>query len=149
MDNMAPLRLMNDRLGQALQAVVADLDDPQMAYAAPGVDTRPIGGLIVHAYSRLLGAANVAAGRPWPEEPPPPHSAAAALTLIEEMRSEVDLLLGALPAESLAGQITLPGGSHSARVDALVDGLQHGFLHAGRLAGIRAVGGFPITLDPS
>jgi len=149
MDNMASLRLMNDRLGQALQAVVADLDDAQLAYAAQAVDPRPIGALTAHAYSRLLGAAYLAAGRPWPEDPPPPHSTAAALTLIEEMRSEVDLLLSALPAESLAGLITLPRGGRSARVDALVDGLQYGFLHAGRLAGIRAVGGFPNTLDES
>jgi hypothetical protein len=147
MDHMAALRLMNDRLGQTLQAMIADLDDAQMAYAAPVVDTRPIGALAAFAYSRLLGASYVAAGRAWPDEAPPPHSTAAALTLIVELRSEVDLLLAALPAESLAGQITLPDGGHAARVDALVDGLRHGFLHAGRLAGIRAIGGFPVLPD--
>jgi hypothetical protein len=147
MDSMAALRLMNDRLGQTLQTLVADLDDGQIAYAAPAVDARPIGALAAHAYRRVLGAAYVAAGRSWPEDPPPPHSATAALTLIEEMRSEVDLLLAAVPAESLAGEIGLPGGERLARADALVDGLQQGFLHAGRLAAIRAIGGFGAPPD--
>ena len=52
-------------------------------------------------------------------------------------------LIAGLPDRLLETDVTLPWGQGVGALDALADGLAHGFGHVGALAGIPALGGFP------
>jgi hypothetical protein len=106
-------------------------------------DPGPIVDVAVHAYSSLLGLTSVACGLTWPADPPVPASSAELRATLDAMQARVADLLVALPAAMLEIEMTLPWGQRIRALDAIADGLAHGFEHVGHLGGIRAIGGFP------
>lgn len=124
MDVKTVLRALNRRAGATLTGVLAGLGDDQIAYRAPAIDERSLAEVALHAYGSLLGSASLVAGREWPADPPALGEAARLLASVDERRGRGDVL-------RIAG------------FDAIADGLEHLFAHAGNLGGIRAIGGFP------
>lgn len=143
MDAKMALLALNSRLGADLARVLLGVDDDRIFYSAPAIDARPIVEVAIHAYSTLLGAASTVAGAGWPSDPQPPASAAELLATIDAMRERVEELIYGLPDDTLGTDITLPWGQRVGALDAIADGLAHGFGHVGALAGMRAMGGFP------
>ncbi len=143
MDARVPLLALNSRLGADLARGLLGVDDDRIFYSAPEIDARPIAEVAIHAYSSLLGFTAVVAGAGWPSDPQPPASAAELLATVDAMRAEVGRLLAGLPEGVLETEVTLPWGQRIGALDAIADGLAHGFGHIGNLAGIRAIGGFP------
>lgn len=146
MDARVPLRALNRRLGADLARVLLGVDDDRIFYSAPEIDARPIAEVAVHAYNALLGCTSVVAGVGWPSDPQPPASAAELLATLDAMRARVDYLIAGLPdgpGGVLETEVTLPWGQQVGALDAIADGLAHGFGHVGSLGGIRAIGGFP------
>lgn len=134
---------LNSRLGADLARVLLGLDDDRVMFSAPAIDARPIAEVAVHAYGSLLGYTSVVAGAGWPSDPQPPASAPELLATLDAMRARVAELLAGLPEGVLETEVTLPWGQGIGALDAIADGLAHGFGHVGAIAGIRAMGGFP------
>lgn len=143
MEAKTALLALNARLGADLARVLLGVDDERILYSAPEIDARPIVDVAIHAYSSLLGFATVVAGLRWPSDPPPPASATELLATLSAMRERVAELIAGLPEGVLETEVLLPWGQRVDALDALADGLAHGFGHVGALAGIRAIGGFP------
>ena len=143
MDAKTVLLALNSRLGADLARVLLGVDDDRILFSAPAVDARPISEVAVHAYSSLLGFTSVVAGVGWPSDPQPPASATELLATLAAMRERVAELIAGLPDGVLDTEVTLPWGQRVGALDAIADGLAHGFGHVGALAGIRAIGGFP------
>ena len=107
----------------------------------------------MHATVILLGHALVAAGKTWSLEDYPldgwppklaqPDSAAALIATLDALLAQVDELVTSLPNGELDQEVTLPWGQQQAG-DALSAGLVHALTHVGGIAGIRALGGFPV-----
>lgn len=142
--NTQALRAMNDRLNTALRHVIEDLTDEQLLYRASPIDERPLEEVALHAYESLLGFAATVSGRPWPEAAVVPGKAADLIPQLNEMSLMVDEILAALPDGALEQEYTLPWGQQIKGLDALADGLSHGFVHVGNIMGIRAIGGFSV-----
>ena len=143
MDAHTALQAMNRRLGAALARVLLGVDDERIFFSAPVIDARPIAEVAIHAYSSLLGFTSAVAGERWPSDPQPPASAAELLATIDAMRERTNEMIASLAEGVLETEVTLPWGQRIGALDAIADGLAHGFGHVGAIAGIRAIGGFP------
>ena len=147
MDAKPVLLALNARLGADLARELLGVDDDRLLYSAPAIDARPISEVAIHAYHSLLGFTSVVAGLRWPSDPPPPASATELLATVDAMRERVAQLIAGLPDAVLETEIVLPWGQRVGALDAIADGVAHGFGHVGALAGIRAMGGFPTPSD--
>ena len=107
----------------------------------------------MHATVILLGNALVAAGKTWslkdypldgwPPRLPQPDSAAALVATLDTLLAQVDELVTSLPDGGFGHEVTFPWGQQQAG-DALSAGLVHALTHVGGIAGIRALGSFPV-----
>jgi hypothetical protein len=149
-DGRAALVAMNQRLGAALTVLVYDLDRQRLRARAPAIDARPLAVVALHAYAGVVEAATAAAATgAWPDDVSeiPPGEAletvADLLAALDGMRTRVDDLIVGLGEGALDRELELPWGERIRALDAIADALAHGFLHAGNIAGIRALAGFP------
>src|SRR5262249_24619364 len=104
------------------------------------------------AVTVLLGHIIVVAGRDWPAEdyspdrwPPKivrPASATELVATLDALLAQVDEAVSRLSDGDLDKDVTFPWGQQHAG-DALSAALTHALTHAGGIAGIRAIGGFP------
>ena len=143
----------NGRLKWWLHHTLSDLTPEQLQYSAPEIDDRPIAEVAMHAITILLGYATVVAGRDWSVEDYPldrwpprlarPASTAELVAALDARLSQVDELLSGLSDGELDNDVTFPFGQQQAG-DALSAGLTHALTHVGSIAGIRAIGGFPL-----
>lgn len=143
----------NGRLKWWLQHTLEDLGPEQLHYRTSLIDDRPIVEVAVHSVIILLGAALVAAGKDWSLEDYPldgwppklakPASAAVLVATLDALLAQVDELVTTLHAAELDREVTFPWGQQQAG-DALSAGMVHALTHAGGIAGIRALGGFPV-----
>jgi hypothetical protein len=56
-------------------------------------------------------------------------------------------LLASCDEKQLAATISLSWNEQSIALAALIESFAHGFLHIGTLQGIRAIGGFPTSIE--
>jgi hypothetical protein len=143
----------NGRLQWWLHHTLSDLTPEQLEYSAPAIDDRPIAEVAMHAVTILLGYTMVVTGRDLPvEDFPPdrwpprlerPDSAGELVAALEGFLAQADELLRRLPNGELDKEVTFPDGQQQAG-DALSAGLTHALTHIGTIAGIRAIGGFPL-----
>jgi len=143
----------NGRLKWWLYHTLSDLTPEQLQYSAPEIDDRPIAEVAMHAITILLGYATVVAGQDWSMEDYPsdrwplrlarPAEASELVAALDARLSQVDELLGRLSDGQLDNVVTFPFGQQQAG-DALSTGLTHALTHVGTIAGIRAIGGFPL-----
>ena len=143
----------NGRLKWWLHHTLEDLSPEQLHYRTPLIDDRPIAEVAMHAAVILLGNALVAAGRPWSLEDYPldgwpprltqPATAAELVATLDTLLAQVDEVVSGLFESDLDRDVTFPWGQQQAG-DALSAGLVHALTHAGGIAGIRALGGFPV-----
>ena len=73
----------------------------------------------------------------------PTDSAAALVEMLDSLLAQVDELVLQVSADDLDKEVALPWGQQQAD-DALSAALVHALTHAGGIAGIRALGGFPV-----
>jgi DinB superfamily len=107
----------------------------------------------MHAVTILLGYTMVVTGRDLPvEEFPPdrwpprlarPDSAAELIATLDALVAQVNELLSGLSDGELDKEVRFPDGQQQSG-DALSAGLTHALTHVGAIAGIRAIGGFPL-----
>ena len=143
----------NGRLQWWLHHTLSDLTPEQLQYSASALDDRPIADVAMHAITMLLGYATVVAGRDWsvedfpPDRWPPglarPAEASELVAMLDALLAQVDELLSGLSDGELDNVVTFPSGRQQAG-DALSAGLTHALTHIGAIAGIRAIGGFPL-----
>jgi hypothetical protein len=142
----------NDRLKWWLRHTLGDLTPEQLSYSAPLIDDRSIMEVAMHAVVILFGQASVLSGRSWPEDYPPdswppgkarPTSAAELLEVLEALLAQVDEAVAGLSDDELGREVMFPFGRQQAG-DALSAALTHALTHIGAIAGIRAIGGFPL-----
>jgi DinB family protein len=153
MNTKAFIIATNGRLKWWLHHTLEDLSSEQLNYRTPLIDDRPIAEVAMHATVILLGVATVAAGKTWklqyypldgwPTRLARPDSAAALVTTLDALLTQVDELVSSIPDSEFGQEVTLPWGQQQAS-DALSAVLVHALTHAGGLAGIRALGGFPV-----
>jgi hypothetical protein len=143
----------NGRLQWWLHHTLSDLTPEQLQYSAPMIDDRPILEVAMHAITILLSYATVVTGRDLPVEDFPPDrwpprlarptEASELVATLDALLAQVDELLSRLPDGDLDKEVTFPDGQQQAG-DALSAGLTHALTHVGAIAGIRAIGGFPL-----
>jgi hypothetical protein len=143
----------NGRLKWWLHHTLEDLSSEQLDYRTPLIDDRPIAEVAMHATVILLGNALVAAGKQWELQDYPldgwpprlarPASAAELVATLDTLLARVDEVVSRLSESDLDRDVTFPWGQQQAG-DALSAGLVHALTHAGGIAGIRAIGGFPV-----
>jgi hypothetical protein len=143
----------NGRLKWWLHHTLEDLSPEQLSYRTPLIDDRPIAEVAMHATVILLGTATIAAGKPWELQDYPldgwppilaqPDSAAALVEMLDSLLAQVDELVLQVSADGLDKEVALPWGQQQVD-DALSAALVHALTHAGGIAGIRALGGFPV-----
>ena len=143
----------NGRLKWWLHHTLEDLSPEQLDYRTPLIDDRPIAQVAMHATVILLGNALVAAGQHWDLQDYPldgrppklarPTSAAELVATLDSLLAQVDEVVSGLSESDLERDVTFPWGQQQAG-DALSAGLVHALTHAGGIAGIRALGGFPV-----
>ncbi len=153
MDTKTFIIATNNRLKWWFHHTLDDLSPEQLHYRTPLIDDRPIAEVAMHATVILLGNALVAAGRDWSLEDYPldgwpprlaqPDSAAALVATLDALLAQVDELVTNIPDGELDREVILPGWQPQAG-DALSAGLVHALTHVGGIAGIRALGGFPV-----
>jgi hypothetical protein len=141
------------RLKWWLQHTLEDLSPEQLDYRTPLIDDRPIAEVAMHAAVILLGNALVAAGRQWELQDYPldgwpprlarPTSAGELVATLDTLLAQVDEVVSGLSESDLDRDVTFPWGQQQAG-DALSAALTHALTHAGGIAGIRAIGGFPV-----
>lgn len=157
-DARTALVALNQRLGAALTVLIYDLDRARLRARAPAIDERPLAEVALHAYAGVMEAASAAASGAWTdaatEKRAPvgratvdatagtPETPAELLAVLDASRAQVDELILGLDESALDRQLELPWGERLSALDAIADALAHGFLHAGNLAGIRAMAGF-------
>jgi hypothetical protein len=154
-DGRAALLALNQRLGAALTVLLYDLDRQRLHARAPAIDERPLAMVARHAYAGVVEAATAAAMGLWRDEatmdaPMATADVSAATTetvadllaALDGMRARVDALIEGLDPGALDRELDLPWGERLSALDAIADALAHGFLHAGNIAGIRALAGF-------
>ena len=156
MDSQAMLLELNRQIHQAFVRVIKDLSDVQIHISASEIDERPITEVALHAYSCLIGILSVVSGgewsvRKWPISAAPPDvlpvtSAASLQAVIASLDRQVNEILAGVDSQRLAQQVRLPWGYEHAGT-AAVDGFVHALQHAGAIAGIRAIAGFPTPSD--
>jgi DinB family protein len=143
----------NGRLKWWLHHTLEDLSPEQLEYRTPLIDDRPIAEVAMHASVILLGNALVAAGKHWELQDYPldgwpprmarPTSAADLVAMLDTLLAQVDEVVIGLSESDFERDVTFPWGQQQAG-DALSAGLVHALTHAGGIAGIRAIGGFPV-----
>jgi hypothetical protein len=143
----------NGRLKWWLHHTLEDLSPEQLDYRTPLIDDRPIAEVAMHATVILLGNTLVAAGKQWELQDYPldgwpprlarPASAAELIATLDTLLAQVDEVVSRLSESDLERDVTFPWGQQQAG-DALSAGLAHALTHAGAIAGIRAIGGFPV-----
>jgi hypothetical protein len=153
MDTKAFIIATNGRLKWWLHHTLEDLTPEQLHYRTPLIDDRPIAEVAMHAAVILLGNALVAAGKHWSLEDYPldgwpprlarPTSAGELVATLDTLLAQVDEVVSRLSDSDLDRDVTFPWGQQQAG-DALSAGLVHALTHAGGIAGIRAIGGFPV-----
>lgn len=132
---------------------LSDLTPEQLHYSTPALDDRPLMEVAMHAATILFGHAIVVSGRPWPlEDYPPDHwppklarptSAQELVAALDALLAQVDEIVSRLSDDDLGNDVTFPFG-HQQAGDALSAALTHALTHVGAIAGIRAIGGFPM-----
>jgi hypothetical protein len=153
MDTKTFVIATNGRLKWWLHHTLEDLSPDQLRYRTPLIDDRPIAEVAMHAVVILLGNALVAAGKQWELQDYPldgwppklawPDSAAALVDTLDALLAQVDEEASRLSADDLDKEVTFPWGQKPGG-DALSAGLVHALTHVGGIAGIRAIGGFPV-----
>ncbi len=143
----------NGRLQWWLHHTLSDLTPEQLVYSASAIDDRPIAEVAMHAVTILLGYTMVVTGKDlpvedfppdrWPPKLARPGSAAELVAALDALLAQVDELLSGLPDGELDKEVTFPDGEQQAG-DALSAGLTHALTHVSAIAGIRAIGGFPL-----
>lgn len=141
------------RLKWWLHHTLEDLSPEQLDYRTPLIDDRPIAEVAIHATVILLGNALVAAGKHWELQDYPldgwpprlarPTSAAQLVATLDTLLAQVDEGVSELSDSDLDKEVTFPWGQQQAG-DALSAALTHALTHVGGVAGIRALGGFPV-----
>ena len=154
MNTTAFIIATNSRLQWWLHHTLSDLTPEQLEYSAPAIDDRPIAEVAMHAVTILLGYTLVVTGRDlpvedfptdrWPPRLARPGSASELVAALDALLAQVDELLSGLPDGELDKEVTFPDGKPQAG-DALSAGLTHALTHVGAIAGIRAIGGFPLS----
>lgn len=153
MDTRTFVIATNGRLKWWLHHTLEDLSAEQLHYRTPLIDDRPIAEVAMHATVILLGNALVAAGKHWSLEDYPldgwppglsqPASAAELVATLDTLLAQVDEVVTGFSNDDLGKEVTFPWGQQQAG-DALSAGLVHALTHVGGIAGIRALGGFPV-----
>lgn len=153
MDTQAFIIATNGRLKWWFHHTLKDLSPEQLHYRTPLIDDRPIVEVAMHATVILLGNALVAAGMNWDLQDYPldgwpprlaqPASAAELVVTLDTLLAQVDEVVTGLSDDDLDKDVTFPWGQQQAG-DALSAGLVHALTHVGGIAGIRALGGFPV-----
>jgi hypothetical protein len=144
MSEIAFARALNSRMKDALLRVVGDLSDEQIGYSAPAIDKRPIAQVAIHGYGSMVGSALLLAGKTeFRQAPPTPETKQELIERINRMHDIVEQVLTGLPEDALMQQVKLPMGYEMAGFEAYAWAAAHGFIHAGAIQGIRAIGGFP------
>lgn len=138
---------MNAELKAAIGDALQGMTDEQILFAAPALDSRDIRQIAIHAYRPVLAVACVVAGEEWPERAPLPTDLPELMRLLEAMYNRVDQLFEQLPVGSLSRTVNLRWASDVGALEALVNVLAHGFVHAGTVRGARAIGGFPAPAE--
>lgn len=138
------LRVLNDRLNTSLHTAIEHLTDEQLRFSAPTVDERSIAEVAIHAYDSLHSFVSSVANLSWPATPTIPNTLTDLNTRLNEVHDLVDQMLANLSSEALIENIILPWGQEIAGLGVIADGLAHGLVHTGTIAGIRAIGGFPL-----
>lgn len=143
----------NGRLKWWFHHTLSDLTPEQLHYSAPALDDRPLMEVAMHAATILLGHAIVVAGRDWPVEDYPPDrwppklarpaSATELVATLDALLAQVDEVVTRLSDGDLDKDVTFPFGQQQAG-DALSAAVTHALTHVGAMAGIRAIGGFPL-----
>ena len=143
----------NGRLKWWLHHTLEDLSPEQLDYRTPLIDDRPIAEVAMHAAVILLGNALVAAGKHWelrdypldgwPPRLARPTSAGELVAMLDTLLAQVDEVVSGLSESDLDKEVTFPWGQQQAG-DALSAALTHALTHAGGIAGIRGIGGFPV-----
>jgi hypothetical protein len=137
------------RLKWWLHHTLSDLTPEQLHYSTPALDDRPILEVAMHAVIVLLGHAIVVAGRDWPVEDYPPDrwppkivqpaSATELVATLDALLTQVDEVVTRLSDDDLDQDVMFPWGQQQAG-----NALSAALTHAGAIAGIRAIGGFPV-----
>ena len=107
----------------------------------------------MHAVVILLGNAFVAGGKHWELQDYPldgwpprlaqPTSAGKLVATLDTLLAQVDEGVSGISESDLDRDVTFPWGQQQAG-DALSAALTHALTHVGGIAGIRALGGFPV-----
>jgi hypothetical protein len=148
-DERNVLGAANAQLLAALEVSLAGVRDDQILFVAPALDERPLRDVVIHAYRPVLAAAAVIAGHPWPPRPDPPRSIAELQSLLADMASQINQWLAEIPTQAFTQSITLRWGKYETGIEAIVESIAHGLVHAGVIYGIRAAGGFPVPPEAS
>jgi len=143
----------NGRLKWWVHHTLSDLTPEQLHSSTPALDDRPILEVAMHAVTVLLGHTIVLAGKDWPVEDYPPDrwppkivqpaSATEFVATLDALLAQVDEAVSRLSDDDLDQDVTFPWEQQHAG-DALSAALTHALTHAGGIAGIRAIGGFPV-----
>ncbi len=137
------LRALNDHVRNFMRRMVEGLSDEQGHYSAPAIDGRPIGGVVVHAYSGVFLLAHAMAGKGRPAMPAEPTTTAGLLALLDSTHDQVDQMLADLPDGALEQTYMMPWRQKLSGAEAFSAAMAHSLVHAGNIQGIRAIGGFP------
>lgn len=136
-----------DRLEYSFEEVLDGLDDQQMGYTAEAFAGETIAQVAAHAYQTLLSFAMVAAGLAWPGNTPSDSKRSQAMAEIDLLQEQVRSLVVGLAEERLPNQVNFPWGETMTAAEAVITGVAHALVHAGKISAMRQVGGFPVELE--
>lgn len=147
MNSRELLLTLLDRLEYSFEEVLDGLDDRQMSYTAGAFGGETIAQAAVHAYQTLLSFAMAAAGLAWPGNTPGDSNRSESMAQIDLLQEQVRSLVVGLAEERLSTQVSLPWGETMTAAEAVIAGVAHALVHAGKISAMRQVGGFPGELE--